>query len=139
MSRRTERCSTNVISPVDSFEPYPGSVRSPDATSSPTTVMRRKPGRETSVRRASALPLPAVRRRIFEQACELAITGDRRDLVAVLANRFSVSQRIVHLSLIAEGMCHERRAAVLHNGVISLFAEARETQIAIESELSEVA
>jgi hypothetical protein len=101
--------------------------------------MRRKPGKETSARRASALPLPAVRRRIFEQACELAITGDRRDHLAVLANRFSVSQRIVHLSLIAEGMCHERRAAVLHNGVISLFAEARETQSAIESELSEVA
>jgi len=83
------------------------------------------------------LPLDAVRRRIWEQACELAVTGDVRDLTAVLANRFQLSRRVIHLTLIAEGMRHERTAASLRNGIVNALAMAREDSSAVAEELAE--
>jgi hypothetical protein len=82
------------------------------------------------------LPLPAVRRRIWEQAVELATTDDVRDMAAVLANRFKIPERVIHLVLIAEGMAHERTAAALRNGMVNALSMAREAGSGIHEELS---
>jgi hypothetical protein len=89
-----------------------------------------------SSKSCARLPLAAVRRRIWEQAVELATAGDARDMPAVLANRFKVPERTIHLVLIAEGMAHERRAATLHNGMLNTIAMAREASEEIHEELS---
>lgn len=97
------------------------------------------PRAETARRRISKFPLLTVRKQIWDQACELAIAGDRRDLVAVIANRFRIPERTVVLAILGEGIFHERSAAVLHAGIGNLLSSARELRAEIDAELYEVA
>ncbi len=96
------------------------------------------PAKSTVTRRAS-LPLPTVRRQIWDQAIDLAITGDKRDIADVLANRFKVSKRTILLTLMAEGMTHERTSALFRNGMKNLLDESRNAEAAIVAELEEAA
>jgi hypothetical protein len=96
----------------------------------------RKPVRNPGNRCRARLPLAPVRKLIWEQAVELATAGDARDVPAVLANRFKIPERTIHLVLIAEGMAHERTAAALRNGMVNALAMAREAGGGIHEELS---
>jgi hypothetical protein len=83
------------------------------------------------------MPLPSVRRRIWEQACDLIASGEEREHALVLAGRFQCSQRIIHRALLIEGMRHEREAAALRTGVLNALTIAREARNSVE-EFSEV-
>jgi hypothetical protein len=74
----------------------------------------RKPARAATRRvTGTSSPLPAVRKRVWEAACELVTAGSHRDIAGVLANRFSLSKRAVNAILVAEGMRHERIGSAL--------------------------
>ncbi len=60
-------------------------------------------------------------------------------MIATLAKRFDLPEHVIEVTLIAEGMRHERTAATLRNGLANVLAMARETGATIEEDLSEVA
>lgn len=91
--------------------------------------VQRKPASRARIGAHSPrLPLPAVRREIWEQACELVTAGRAHELVAVLANRFQFPQRTVVAVLMAEGMSHQRAAATLRNGISNVLMLARDAE-----------
>jgi hypothetical protein len=95
----------------------------------------RKPAaRATASRERVRLPLPDVRRQMWEQACELVVAGESRRVSCVLANRFRTSERIIQHCLIVEGMRHERIAATLRTGVVNALELAREAGAAVDNE-----
>jgi hypothetical protein len=79
------------------------------------------------------LPLPAVRLRIWEAACELVAIGESRDLCAVLAGRFSTSARVVGLCLVIEGLRHQRTAAALRSGILSALELGRDAEVYLKN------
>jgi len=93
---------------------------------------RRQPGRAISARPAPRLPLPAIRKRIWEQACDLVAAGDTRDLARVLANRFSTGVDVIDIVLVLEGSRFQRGAAALKTGVLNALALAREAEDAAD-------
>lgn len=99
----------------------------------------RKPPVRTAARRAPRVPLPSVRRQMWDQACELVSAGDKRDVAVVLANRFKVSRHTVHLVLIVEGKRHERAAVTFKNGLANVLSMVRQAEAAIEEEIFEAA
>jgi len=100
--------------------------------------MRKPAGSETTSRR-NRLPLPDVRRRIWEQACDLVADGEKRDLSAVIAKRFDIPESTICLVLTLEGMRHERTAAALRNGVLNALAIASEAGHGVNDDISDVA
>lgn len=87
----------------------------------------RKPAQPAATTRQSPrLPLPAVRRKIWEAARDLVASGDGREISSVLASRFSTSERIIDAVLVIEGLRHERIAATLRTGIVSALEQARE-------------
>lgn len=87
----------------------------------------RKPARAAiSARPAPRLPLPAVRREIWEAARDHVASGDGREVSAVLANRFRLGQAVIDAVLVHEGVRHERIAATLRTGVANALAMAQE-------------
>ena len=79
----------------------------------------------TNGRQRARLPLPGVRRQIWEAVCEMIGDGDPVDLAGI-ANRFRTSERIIAACLAVEGMKHERVANALRNGMVSTLQLARE-------------
>ena len=98
-------------------------------------ALRKQPSKACSARRA-ALPLPAVRRRIWEQACDLIASGEQREPSTILAARFHSSERVINRVLVIEGMRHEREAAALRTGLLNTLEIAREA-VATVDEFSE--
>ncbi|MCU1338905.1 MAG: hypothetical protein JWO19_4486 [Bryobacterales bacterium] len=97
--------------------------------------MTRKPaGSETG--RRSRLPLPDVRKLIWEQACDLAAAGTPQELSAILARRFGLSERIIDLTILAEGMKYQRACAALRTGVIAALEQAREAITSVDSDIN---
>ena len=87
---------------------------------------RKQPARETSRSTLGRLPLPEIRRKMFDQACELIAAGDPRELSLVIGNRFHISQSVVNRVLVLEGLRHEREAAALRAGIHNAVLLARE-------------
>jgi hypothetical protein len=101
-----------------------------------SSVPRKQPGQAVcSSPKRVPLPLPSVRKAIWEAACELAVTYDTRNPAKVLAGRFRVSLRTVMLSLITEGMRHERTAKTLWCGIANVLAMARESARCVDDDL----
>jgi len=102
------------------------------------SVPRKPANHATSARsRPPRLPTREVRRRIWEQACELVADDDNRDIAGVLANRFHTSERVITLCVVSEGMRHERVAATLRIGVLRALESAR--TVAANSDVSQIA
>jgi hypothetical protein len=93
---------------------------------------RRQPGRANTARPAPRLPLPAIRKRIWEQACDLVAAGDTRDLARVLANRWNTGADVIDVVLVLEGCRFQRGAAALKTGVLNALALAREAEDAAD-------
>jgi hypothetical protein len=87
---------------------------------------RKKPSKALTARSRVSLPLPAVRRRIWEQACDLIASGEQREHSALLAGRFHTSERLINRVLVIEGMRHEREAAALRTGLLNTLEIAKE-------------
>jgi hypothetical protein len=64
----------------------------------------RKPANHATAARRLRLPGREVRRRIWEQACDLVASGEHRDLSRVLASRFHTSHSVIAACLALEGM-----------------------------------
>jgi len=77
---------------------------------------RKQPSKATAPR-ASQLPLPTVRRQIWEQATELVAVGDCRDVSEVLAKRFQLPQSTIVRVMVFEALRWEREAFTLRLGV----------------------
>ena len=100
----------------------------------------RKPARAATRRVAgTSSPLPAVRKRVWEAACELVTAGNTHDLPGVLANRFGLPKRTIHAIIVSEGMRHERISTTLSLGIANLLELAQEAGAAVIDEISEVA
>ena len=97
---------------------------------------RKQPAKATAPRSSVPLPLPPIRRQIWEAACELVLSGDPFRPGA-LANRFRTTERIINRVLVAEGMRHEREAAMLRNGLLNTLELSRESGAAVEADLLE--
>ena len=86
---------------------------------------RKQPAKATASRSSLPLPLPAIRREIWEAACELILSGERIHISAVLAARFRTTERVINSALVAEGMRYEREAAMLRNGLLNALELSR--------------
>jgi hypothetical protein len=93
---------------------------------------RKQPSKATTSQPRTVLPLPAVRRRIWEQACDLVASGELREHSAILAGRFHSSERIINRVLVIEGMRHEREAAALRTGLLNTLEIAGEAVATID-------
>jgi hypothetical protein len=93
---------------------------------------RKQPSKATTSRPRTVLPLPAVRRRIWEQACDLIASGELREHSAILAGRFHSSERIINRVLVIEGIRHEREAAALRTGLLNTLEIAREAVATVD-------
>src|SRR4029077_12989049 len=94
----------------------------------------RKPATRAGTIRTASLPVPAVRRKIWEAACDLLARQDCRLIHKALANRFQISECAVSRSLVIQGMKHERAAAALQHGVMTALALAREAERSVEED-----
>jgi predicted transcriptional regulator with HTH domain len=95
----------------------------------------RKPnGRVTAPRARRALPIPAVRKQIWEAAQSL----DPCDQLVseVLAREFELPPSTIEAVLLREGRRYERTAAALRTGIVSALQAGREVG---ESEILAVA
>lgn len=87
----------------------------------------RKPLRKAqNARTGPRLPLPAVRRQIWDAARDLVAAGDTREVSAVLANRYRLPEAVIDAVLIHEGIRHERVAATLRQGIVNALDLANE-------------
>ena len=87
---------------------------------------RKQPGKATVPRASVPLPLPAIRRQIFEQAAELIAVGDPRDISEILAKRFRASPALIARVMVLEALRYEREAAALRHGVRNALQLARD-------------
>jgi len=97
---------------------------------------RKQPSKASTSRSRAGLPLLAVRRRIWDQACDLIASGEREHS-AVLAGRFHCSERIVNRVLLIEGMRHEREAAALRTGILNAIEIAKDAGVSTVEEFAE--
>jgi hypothetical protein len=93
---------------------------------------RKQPTKASTSRSRAALPLPAVRRRIWEQACDLISSGEQREISTILAARFHSSERMINRVLVIEGMKHEREAIALRTGLLNALQIAREAAAGVD-------
>jgi len=103
---------------------------------------RKQPARETGRVQRARLPLPAIRRQIWEQACDLIASGEQCEHSPILARRFQCSEGVISRVLLIEGMRHEREAAALRTGVLNALEIAREAGLSMDEfadGLSEIA
>ena len=73
-----------------------------------------------------------IRKRIWEQACDLVAAGHTRDLSRVLANRWNTGADMIDVVLVLEGSRYQRGAAALKTGVLNALALAREAEDAAD-------
>jgi len=57
----------------------------------------------------------------------------------VLADRFRLSERIVDLCRMLEGLRHQRAAAALRSGIVSALEMARAAEVAVLRDMADVA
>jgi hypothetical protein len=95
---------------------------------------RKQPTKATVPRNSVPLPLPSVRRQIFEQAADLIAADDPRDVSVVLARRFRASESVIARVMVLEALRYEREAAALRHGVRNALQIAREAGAAVYEE-----
>lgn len=106
-----------------------------------SSMATRKQPSKAATRSRASLPLPAIRRRIWEQACDLIASGEHEH-ASILAGRFHCGERVISRVLLIEGTRHEREAAALRTGVLNALEIAREAGSSVDEfpeSLSEIA
>lgn len=84
----------------------------------------RKPAARAGSSWKISLPLRPVRKRIWEEARELA--GSDRPIGATLSRRFELPPATIEAVLVWEGIRHERTATALRTGIVNALEIARE-------------